>query len=221
MATSLAFEKVAPYISVSAVNHSLVVSSTSSVFAPLTCPIGILTPGYNYTVVVAGNATSSSSTTGLQCQVFLEPPYAGTTTTGNFQIHNASPAANANGYSILSIGTYPFGTTNYGTAIGSSPAFNTNPTQAITSYATALTLNSSTTGIGFWVSQQGNPPAAGSAHSAFFLPSAGIAASSSQPVTDATNLFPTSNLVNLSIYAVDAPTGSAAPFELVGVFEGI
>jgi hypothetical protein len=142
MATSLAFEKVAPYASVSAVNHSLVVSSTSSAFAPLTCPIGILTPGYNYTVVVAGNATSSSSSTGLQCQVFLEPPYAGTTTTGNFQIHNASPAAAANGYAILSIGTYPVGTTTYGTAIGSSPTFNATPTATITSYATTLTLNS-------------------------------------------------------------------------------
>jgi hypothetical protein len=64
-------------------------------------------------------------------------------------------------------------------------------------------------------------PVAGSAHTAFFLPSAGIAASSSQTVTDTTNLFPTSNLVNLSIYAVDAPAGSTAPFELVGVFEGV
>jgi hypothetical protein len=224
LATNLAYASVAPFQQVSAVNHSVVITSTTSAFTQQTCGIGVLQPGGNYTVVFAGKANQASSSIGLQCQVFLEPAYAGTSSVGNFSLHNASPAANANGYTTLTIGTYPYtGATpsNFGSTIGSSPPFNSTA-GVISSFAAGpLAINSSTTGIGFWVTPQGVTPAAGSANLATFLPSTGIAASSGQPVTtDPTNLFPTSNLVNLSIYAVDSASGSV-PFQLVGIYEGI
>lgn len=221
LATNLAYKNVAPYASITAANHSVVITSTTSAFQPLTCGVGVLQPGFNYTVVVAGNPNSTSPSTGLQCQVFQEPPYAGTTTTGNFALHNASPEANANGDSILTIGTFPAASpTSFGALIGSSPMFNATPTQTITTFTSALSLNASSTGIGFWVTPQHVTPATGNLL-ATLLPSQAVAASNSQPVSDPQNLFPTSNLVNLSIYAVDAPAGSPTVFNLVGVFEGV
>jgi hypothetical protein len=105
-----------------------------------------------------------------------------------------------------------------------SAAFNTTPAATITTLLTAP-VNASSGGIGFWVVPQGTTPAVGSATMATFLPANGLLASANPQGTkasDATNLFPTSNLVNLSIYAVDAASGSAGPpFTLVGVFEGV
>lgn len=226
LASALAYEKVAAYASITASNHSVFVTSTTSAFPTLTCPVGVLTAGYDYTVVVAGNPASGSAVgtgTALQCQVFLEPPYAGTATVGNFQLHHASPAANADGYTVLSIYSYPTASpTSYSSTPLGSAQFNATPTSTITTFSTALTLNSSTGGVGFAVSPQTMTPAQGNGKTQLFLPQNGIAASNSATVSDPSNLFPTSNLVNLSIYAVDAPyTGSPVPYNLVGVFEGI
>jgi hypothetical protein len=224
VATTLAYPNVAAYQSIASGNHALVITSTTNTFTQKTCAVGLLNAGLGYTVVLAGSATSQSMNTQLQCQVFQEPGYAGTTTTGYFSLHNASPAANANGYSTLSIGTYPTASPTTFSTVLTSAAFNTTPAATITTLLTAP-VNASSGGIGFWVVPQGTTPAVGSATMATFLPANGLLASANPQGTkasDATNLFPTSNLVNLSIYAVDAASGSAGPpFTLVGVFEGV
>jgi hypothetical protein len=223
--TALAYPNVAAYQGIAAGNHALVITSTTNAFTPMTCPVGLLNSGFSYTMVLAGNAALQSGNTKVQCQVFQEPFYGGTTTSGNYALHNASPAANANGYATLSIGTYPTASpTTFGSVLGTA-AFNTTPSTTITNLSTPLSLSASSNGVGFWVVPQGTTPAVGSATMATFLPANGLLASANPQGTkasDSTNLFPTSNLLNLSIYAVDAASGSAGPpFTLVGVFEGV
>lgn len=218
----LAYGHFTGYSSIAAGSHSLAIYPTGQTTASMTCALGLLNAGQNYTVVLAGKkaAGAPGTSTGPQCQIFAEPVYAAVTSPqGNISLHYASPAAFAAGDVALSIGTFTPNTTTYNPSVGAS-TFTAETSGSALSSVTPLTITGVTSapGIGFWVA---SPPATGTGPTsvlATILPSQGQAGGSGATgAADTGNLFPQSPLVNFAIYAVDGPAGQL--IQLFGVFD--
>lgn len=219
-AGGLAYGKFTGYSSVASGSHSLAIYPTGQTTATMTCPLGLLNAGQNYTVVIAGkHAAGLATSTGLQCQIFAEPAYASLTSPqGNISLHYASPAASAAGDVALSIGTFQPGTTTYGASVGAS-TFTAQSGGSAVSSVTALTITGVTSapGIGFWVASLPQGTTTPTSVLGTILPSQGqTGASGSSGASDTANAFPQSPLVNFAIYAVD---GQNSVVQLFGVFD--
>jgi hypothetical protein len=224
LGTSIGYGKMTAYSPIGSGAHSLVVEAAGGTTPIMTCSLGALTPGANYTVVVAGKfaAGVQTATTSLQCQVFAEPIYPTVTSpSANIAFHHAAPSAVTAGGTVLSIGTYPQNAPTTYTGWGTAQFANPVSGVAFTT-ASYVTINGSATapGIGFYTAPSNGttapPTTVWSTLSPSQVNSAGV--SGLTGTADTGNLFPTSGIMNFSLYAIDAQTGST-PVTLVGVFD--
>jgi hypothetical protein len=244
-APTVNYAAVSPFFSFQAgAPVSLTFQSPSWGSKTLTCvsPYPLTQGGY-YTVVVAGQP-SSSGNQGLQCQIYFENYLAENVGQGQVLFHHASPAAFFVGQATLVFGSF---TPTPQTIGGAAPPYSISAPLGSATFAASLEKNSaagsviSSTvaasgagGIGFYVSTTPAPatpsptitpswganPAPTPTPEATVLPAySSVGAGNLGALPDPTNAFPIANSWTFSIYVIDAPPGKEPPFQLVGVID--